>query len=142
LSDPDYLPSVQINHLYAHWLKQQDQRLALLVILNASPLHGASIKRSEKGKAKAKVDWVDVTSDEEEEEEEEEEELQNEQNEQGHEEEDDQENEDNGKKNNGKNKGSLWSSSMGHRRANKKEILHPLNKPQIPQLQGLLPSPP
>jgi hypothetical protein len=86
-----------------------------LVILDASPLHRASIKRSEKGKAKAKVDWVDVTSDEEEEEEkeeeeeeEEEEELQNEQNEQGHEEEednDDQENEDDGKKNNGRNKG-------------------------------------
>jgi hypothetical protein len=88
LSDPDHLPSVQINCLYAHWLKQQDQGLVPLVILNASPLYGASIKRSEKGKAKAKVDWVDVTSDQEEEEEEEkEEESQNKQNEQGHEEE-------------------------------------------------------
>jgi hypothetical protein len=38
-------------------------------------------------------------------------------------------------------KGTLWSSSMGNRRANKKKILHPLNKPQIPQSQGLLPSP-
>jgi hypothetical protein len=118
LGDPDYLPSVQINCLYAHWLKQQDQGLTLLVILNASPLHGASIKRSEKGKAKAKVDWVDVTSDEEveeekekekkEEKEEEEEESQNKQNKQGHEkeeEDDDEENENDGKKNNGRNKG-------------------------------------
>jgi hypothetical protein len=40
-----------------------------LIILNASPLYGASIKRSEKGKAKAKFDWVDITSDKEEEEE-------------------------------------------------------------------------
>jgi hypothetical protein len=76
-----------------------------LVILNSSPLHGASIKRSEKGKAKAKVDWVNVTSDKEEEEEEE---LQKEQKEQGYEEEqdnDDEENKDDGKKNNGRNKG-------------------------------------
>jgi hypothetical protein len=146
LSDPDHLPSVQINRLNAHWLKQQDQGLAPLVILNASPLHGVSIKRSEKGKAKAKVDWVDITSDEEEEkEEEEEEELQNEQNEQGHEEEennDDQENEDDSKKNNDRNKGQPVVIKYGPLQGKQKKILHLLNKPQIPQPQGLLPSHP
>jgi hypothetical protein len=121
----------------------------LLVILNASPLYGASIKRSEKGKAKAKVDWVDITSDEEEEKEEEEveeeeKESQNKQNEQGHEEEednDDQENEDDGKKNDGRNKGQPVVIKYGPLQGKQKKILHLLNKPQIPQSQGLLPSP-
>jgi hypothetical protein len=122
-----------------------------LVILNASPLHGVSIKSSEKGKAKAKVDWVDVTSDEEEEEEkeeekeEEEEESQNEQNEQGHEEEeddDDQENKDNSKKNNGRNKGQPVVIKYGPPQGKQKKNFHPLNKPQILQSQGLPPSPP
>jgi hypothetical protein len=102
-----------------------------LVILNASPLHGASIKRSEKEKAKAKVDWVNITSDKEEGEEEEEES----QNEQGHEEkedDDDEENEVMARKTMAETKGSLWSSSMGHHRANKKN-LPSLNKPQILQ---------
>ena len=86
LSDPDHLTTLQINRLYTHWLKRQDEGLAPLIILNASPLHGASIKKSEKskGKAKAKVGWVEVGDDEEEEEEEE---LLNEQKEGGDEEE-------------------------------------------------------
>jgi hypothetical protein len=91
-----------------------------------------SIKRSEKRKAKAKVDWVDVTSDEEKEEEKEEEEeeaeLQNEQNEQGHGKEKDNNDEMMARRTMAETKGSLWSSSMGHCRANgKKSSIHSTN---------------
>lgn len=65
MSDPDHLTTWQINLLYAHWLKRQDERLAPLIILNASPIHAVSIKRSKKWKGKAKMEYVDVnTSDE------------------------------------------------------------------------------
>ena len=73
LSDPDHLPSLQINLLYSHWQKCQGEGLKPLIILNASPFHGMSMKKSEKSKGKAKVGWVDITTDHGEEEEEEEE---------------------------------------------------------------------
>jgi hypothetical protein len=87
LSDPDHLPTVKINLLYTHWLKRQDEGLAPLIILNASPLHEMSIQKSKKSKGKAKMEYVDVTSDDEEdgdkEEEEEEQEQEEEQEEEG-----------------------------------------------------------
>ena len=104
LSDPDHLPSPQINLLYSHWQKCQGEGLELLIFLNASPLHGMSMKKSEKSKGKAKVGWVDVTTDDGEEEEEEEEEEKNEQKEDGNGEEeegnDEGENKDAGGRNN------------------------------------------
>lgn len=98
LSDPDHLTTSQINLLYAHWLQRQYEGLPPLIILNASPLHGASMKKSEKskGKGKGKVGWVDVTTDGEEEEEEESQDEQNEDGDGEEEEDDDEGNEDAG----------------------------------------------
>jgi hypothetical protein len=66
LSDPDHLTTTQIDNLYAHWLGRQRKGLQAFVILNASPLHAASIakkleksKASKKGKGKAKA-YVEV----------------------------------------------------------------------------------
>ena len=73
-----------------------------MIILNASPLHGVSMKKSEKSKGNAKVGWVDVITDNGEEEEEEEEKNEQKEDGNGEEEEgnDDEENKDAGERNN------------------------------------------
>jgi len=69
LSDPDHLTTAQIHVLYSHWLERQEDGLAPLIILNASPLHGAFMRKSEKRKGKAKMEYFDVGDDDEEDEE-------------------------------------------------------------------------
>ena len=65
LSDPDHLNGFQINDLYSHWLKRQQKKLSPFVILNASPQHKTSIRKSSKAMGKRKMEYVEVDSNDE-----------------------------------------------------------------------------
>jgi hypothetical protein len=66
LSDPDHLKGSQVRALYLHWLKRQQQKLPAFIILNCSPLHQISERKSAKAKGKRKMEYVAVNSDDEE----------------------------------------------------------------------------
>ena len=70
LSDPDHLPASEIDSLYRHWQHRQLKKLPPFVVLNASPLHGSSVKKSDKGKGKKKIEYMDVSTNDEQQEEE------------------------------------------------------------------------
>jgi hypothetical protein len=62
LSDPDHLQASNIISLYNHWLGRQKKGLAPFIILSSSPLHGPTLKKSDKGKGKKKTTpYVEVT---------------------------------------------------------------------------------
>jgi hypothetical protein len=63
LNDPDHYTAFKIDALYTHWMERQRKGLQPFVVLNASPHHGMSVKKSKKGKGKAKADYVEVNSD-------------------------------------------------------------------------------
>ena len=46
LSDPDHLLGSGIISLYQHWLEHQKKGLAPFIVLNLSPLHGPTFKKS------------------------------------------------------------------------------------------------
>ena len=111
-----------------------------MIIPNASPLHGVSMKKSEKSQGKAKVGWVDVITDDGEKEEEEKNEHK--ENGNGEEEEgnDDEENKDAGGRNNDASTGMPPVIKYGPPQGKRKRLPYLLNKQQILQLQDLLPS--
>jgi len=67
LSDPDHLPTAQVNALYNHWLNRQNNNLSPFIILNAGPLHVPAVKKSAKAKGKQKQPYEDVKTDDEDE---------------------------------------------------------------------------
>jgi hypothetical protein len=69
LSDPDHYSAFKIDSLYTHWLGRQNKGLQPFVVVNSSPKHEKLLKKYQKGKGKAKADYVDVNDDDEEEEE-------------------------------------------------------------------------
>jgi len=66
LSDPDHLQAFHVRALYLHWLQRQRQKLPAFIILNCSPQHQKSEKKSAKAKGKRKMEYVEVNSDDEE----------------------------------------------------------------------------
>ena len=65
LSDPDHLSGVKIVALYSHWWRRQQKGLSPLIILNASPNHGANgKKKSANSKEKKKLEYVEIDDDE------------------------------------------------------------------------------
>lgn len=68
LSDPDHLQGIQIESLYSHWLGRQKKKLRPFIILNASPQHQFSVRKSAKAKGKKRqIDYVPVSTSGEEE---------------------------------------------------------------------------
>jgi hypothetical protein len=67
LSDPDHLPAFKIETLYTHWLTRQSKKLPPFIVLNPGPLH-ISAKKSEKVKGKKKMEYEEVSTDDDEEE--------------------------------------------------------------------------
>jgi hypothetical protein len=65
LMDPEHITSFKTNDLYNHWLQRQRKKLTPFIILNSGPLHQGLVGKSEKGKGKRKIDYVQVTTDEE-----------------------------------------------------------------------------
>jgi hypothetical protein len=63
LSDPDHLPAFKIQSLYAHWLTRQVKKLPPFIVLNPGPLHISSAKKSEKVKGKKKMEYKEVSTD-------------------------------------------------------------------------------
>ena len=68
LSDPDHLPAFKIESLYAHWLTRQAKKLPPFIVLNPGPLHISSSKKSEKVKGKKKMEYKEVSTDDDDEE--------------------------------------------------------------------------
>jgi hypothetical protein len=63
LSDPDHLQGTQIESLYSHWLGRQKKKLRPFIILNASPQHQFSVRKSAKAKGKKRqIDYVPVST--------------------------------------------------------------------------------
>ena len=68
LSDPDHLNTFKIEALYLNWLRRQKKGLPPFVIINASPQHGVTRKKSQKSakaKGKEKMEYVEVCSQDE-----------------------------------------------------------------------------
>lgn len=65
LSDPDHITNAKISTLYLHWLARQDKKLPPFVVLNPGPHHQAAQPKSAKAKEKRKMEYVDVSTDDE-----------------------------------------------------------------------------
>jgi hypothetical protein len=64
LSDPDHLTGSKIIALYSHWWERQRKGLAPFIVLNASPNHGISRKKTAgNSKGKQKIEYVEVDDD-------------------------------------------------------------------------------
>ena len=59
LSDPDHLKSKSINALYSHLLQRQNEGLAPFIVLNPGLHHERAVKKLDKGKGKARMEYDD-----------------------------------------------------------------------------------
>ena len=66
MSDPDHIPGSKISDLYSHWLGRERKRLPPFIVLNPGPLHQRLVQKSNSGKPKGKkkMQYLDVSSDE------------------------------------------------------------------------------